>query len=104
MVAKREADCPLCGAKLTAAAMLDAGEELIDAALGVLGARCPHCQGYLEVRPEAGAVRVGYLTGDRFEAVRTLPAAGLTVLQAVDTGTLALSLGGHSWRFGLAPA
>jgi hypothetical protein len=104
MVARREADCPLCGAKLAAAAMLDACEELIDAELGVLAARCPHCQGYLEVLPEAGAVLVGYLTGGRFEAVRTLPAEGLAVLQAVDTGTLALSMGGQSWRFGLTPA
>jgi len=104
MVARREADCPLCGAKLAAAVMLDASEELIDGELGVLGARCPYCQGYLEVRPAAGAVSLGYLTGGRFEAVRTLPADGLSVLQAVDTGTLAVAMGGHSWRFSASPA
>jgi hypothetical protein len=79
--------------------MLAAGEELIDAELGVVGARCPHCQGYLELRPEPGMVQVGYLTGGHFESVRSLPADGLAVLQAVDSGTLALAMDGRNWRF-----
>lgn len=81
--------------------MLDACEGVIEGSRGILAAHCPYCQGYLEGRPEAGAVLVGYLTGGRFEVVRTLPAEGLAVLQAVDTGTLALAMGGRCWRFGV---
>lgn len=56
----RHSGCPLCGGKLSALELLDACDELADAALGVLAARCPYCQGHLEIRPVAGGIEVGY--------------------------------------------
>ena len=49
MAIKRDSNCPLCGARLTAAELLDAGTELVDPGLGVVETHCPHCQGYLEL-------------------------------------------------------
>jgi hypothetical protein len=36
-MAKRDASCPLCGAKMVPAQVLDACEEIVDEHLGVLG-------------------------------------------------------------------
>lgn len=100
MAARRDADCPLCGARLHAAQVLDACEDLLDAAAGVVAGRCPFCQGYFEVQPESGVLHLGYLSHGRFEAVRSLPSEGLTVLRVVGSGTLTVSLDGRQWRFG----
>lgn len=96
-MAKREATCPLCGAKLSAAQVLDACEEIVDA--GILDCHCPYCQGYFEVRPGADAVDIGYLRHGRFDVVVSLPAAGLAVLRDMASGTLRLKLGGRDWKF-----
>jgi hypothetical protein len=58
-MAQRDASCPLCGAKMTALQVLDACEDLVDDAHGVLGCHCPYCQGYFEVMPVAHGVDIG---------------------------------------------
>jgi hypothetical protein len=99
MVLKREASCPLCGARLTPAQVLDACEELADAAQGVLACHCPHCQGYFEVRPTAEAVEIGYLRHGGFDVVLALATAGLAVLRDTASGALRLRLDGRDWKF-----
>jgi hypothetical protein len=99
MVLKREASCPLCGAKLAPTQVLDACEEVVDAALGVLGCRCPYCQGYFEVKPTAESVEIGYLQNGCFETVVSLPVDGLTMLRDTATGLLRIRLGGRDWKF-----
>lgn len=98
---KRESGCPLCGARLEAAALLDACSGLLDADLGVLAARCPACQGYLEVRPVEGRLDIGYLSGagagQRFEVALSLLAEGLAVEAAGDV--LRVALAGRHWAF-----
>ncbi|MDK9725227.1 MAG: hypothetical protein OEL88_10065 [Sterolibacteriaceae bacterium MAG5] len=98
---KRESGCPLCGARLDAAALLDACSGLLDAGLGVLAARCPACQGYLEVRPVEGRLDLGYLGGagsaGRFEVALSLLAEGLAVERHDDT--LRVALAGRHWAF-----
>lgn len=98
-MARRDASCPLCGAKMQARQVLDACEELVDAGAGVLGCHCPYCQGYFEVRPAADQVEIGYLQSGRFASVVTLPAAGLRVLQDTGSGLLRLRLDGSDWKF-----
>lgn len=95
-MAKREASCPLCGARLSAAQVLDACEESV--AAGILGCRCPHCQGYFEVRPADGRVDLGYLMSGLFDAVLSLPCDGLAVTHGAD-GTLRLSTPERAWEF-----
>ena len=97
MVVKRDASCPLCGARLTPAQVLDAGEEIADAAMGVLACRCPYCQGHFDAHPRAGNIAIGYLRHGRFDSVITLPAEGLVAL--TDGTTLRLRLGGRDWKF-----
>jgi hypothetical protein len=102
MVIKRSSNCPLCGAKLTAIALLDACTEIIDWRLGVLEAHCPYCQGYLEVMPAAGRADIGYMVGtnhERFDLAHSLPCEGLEVERATDTNCLTLKAPGRSWRF-----
>lgn len=99
---KRDSDCPLCGAKLTPGELLDACGELLSPALGILAAHCPHCQGYIEVRPDRGSLQIGYLKGGSpalFEAVITLPCAGLEVQASTDNTRLTVALAGRSWIF-----
>jgi hypothetical protein len=103
MVVKREASCPLCGARMQAAELLDACDEVVDASLGVLSAHCPYCQGYLEVMPREGFVDIGYLAVGglkRFEVALTLPCDGLTVRPLEDGSAMALEANGRRWRFG----
>jgi hypothetical protein len=95
-MAKREAGCPLCGARLTAEQVLDACEESVGA--GILGCNCPHCQGYFEVRPAAGRVDIGYLMNGLFDTVLALPCAGLAAERAAD-GTLRLATPERTWEF-----
>lgn len=97
MALKREASCPLCGARLTPQQVLDACEELVDAGHGVLGCRCPYCQGYFEVMPQADSVAIGYLRHGRFDTVLALPCTGLTVELGGDT--LRVEAAGRNWTF-----
>lgn len=96
MVARQAASCPLCGARLTPEQVLDACEELVDAEHGVLGCRCPYCQGYFEVMPAAGRVDVGYLMNGRFDTVLSLPCVGLEVEPG---NALRVSAGQRNWEF-----
>ena len=102
MAIKRDSNCPLCGARLTAAELLDACTELIDPSLGVLEARCPHCQGYLEVMPASGRVDIGYLIGagkERFDVALSLPFESLDVERTESPHLLKLKAAGRSWEF-----
>jgi len=99
-MAKRDASCPLCGAKMLPAQVLDACEDLVDAQLGVLGCHCPYCQGYFEVMPGAQGVEIGYLRHGRFDVVLTLACEGLTVLRDTARGTLRVRMAGRDWKFG----
>jgi hypothetical protein len=98
-MARREASCPLCGAKLTPAQVLDACEEIADEKLGVLACHCPYCQGHLEVMPAAGRLDIGYLRNGRFDVVLTLAGEGLTVLRDTASGTLRVRMAGRDWKF-----
>ncbi|QIK38562.1 hypothetical protein GWK36_11865 [Caldichromatium japonicum] len=96
-MAKRKASCPLCGARLTSAQVLDACCEIVGP--DVLECHCPFCQGYFEVRPVTEAVEIGYRRNGGFDVVVTLPAVGLTMLRDTDKGVLWLRLAGQSWKF-----
>jgi len=101
-MAKRTSGCPLCGAGMTAMELLDGCSELIDAHLGVLSARCPHCQGYLEVRPAAGQVDIGYTVGTgntRFDVALSLPYEGLVIEHSENPPSLTLKAPGRHWAF-----
>ncbi len=87
----------MCGAKMHAAQVLDACEELVDA--GVLGCHCPFCQGYFEMCPGADVIEIGYVRNGRFDGVVTLPAAGLTVLRDTATGALRVRMAERAWTF-----
>lgn len=92
--------CPLCGGPLTAETMLEACEELIEERLGVLAARCPHCQGYLEAMPLPGRMDVGYLDmGGRFEVVLTLPCDDMAIDRSAGTDALIVRVSGRELRF-----
>jgi hypothetical protein len=102
MALRRDSNCPLCGAGLTAAELLDAGTEIIESRLGVIETRCPHCQGYLEAKPAQGRVDVGYLVGpgkERFDVALSLAFEGLEVERAEDPPRLMLSAAGRSWEY-----
>ena len=94
---RRESNCPLCGASLSAAELVHACTELLSLPLGVLASRCPHCQGYVEIQPAAGQLIVGYLSRDgaRFDAALTLACEDLRVELETDPPRLILSLGGR---------
>jgi hypothetical protein len=96
-MAKRESSCPLCGARLMAEQVLDASEEIVGA--GILGCRCPFCQGYFEVLPGPDCLEIGFLRDGRFDAVVSLPAAGLAALRDAETNGLRLKLGPRLWKF-----
>lgn len=99
---KRESSCPLCGADMSPQDVVDACYELVDAELGVLGARCPHCQGYFEIQPENGQLRIGYCVGKAaasFEVAHSLAFAGLEVAREDNPPALLLSVGELRWRF-----
>jgi len=99
---KRESSCPLCGADMSPQDVVDACCELVDAELGVLGVRCPHCQGYFEIQPENGQLRIGYCVGKAvasFEVAHSLPFAGLAVAREENPLALLLSVGELRWRF-----
>jgi hypothetical protein len=98
-----EPRCPLCGAHLTAEELLEAGEELIDAALGVVAGHCPHCQGNLELLLSAGQIEVGYLdSSGRFDTVLTLPCAGLAAAGVAGSDVLTVQANGRQFRYSAA--
>ena len=102
MVAKLETRCPLCGARLSAAAILDAAESLIAPALGVIDVHCPHCQGYLEARPTAGQVDIGYVGeggNTSFEVALSVAYDGLAVDLQASPSRLSVVAPGRSWVF-----
>ena len=97
----RHSGCPLCGGKLTALDLLNACDELADAGLGVLSARCPYCQGRLEIRPADGRLDIGYVVGTserRFDLAFSLPCDGLAVV-GDDAACLRLRTPERSWEF-----
>ncbi len=98
-MAKRDASCPLCGAKLLPTQVLDTCDDLVDVTLGVLGCHCPYCQGYFEVMPGAQGIEIGYLQHGRFDVVLTLAGAGLVVLRDTVSGSLRVRLAGRDWKF-----
>lgn len=95
----RHSGCPLCGGQLTALDLLNACDELADASLGILAARCPHCQGRLEIRPAAGHIEIGYIVGQRFDVAFSLDCAGLEVLADAGDGSLRLRMQEKGWEF-----
>lgn len=100
MVIRRESNCPLCGAQLTALELVAACTELIDPRLGILETHCPYCQGYLEVMPSAGRMDIGYRVGpanERFDVALALPCAGLEVERK--EGSMTLKASGGSWEY-----
>lgn len=102
MVLKRDATCPLCGAKLTPQQVLDACEEIADAAQGILACRCPFCQGHFDVRPGECRVDLGYLSHHGFDVVVSLPADGFSVLRDTSSGALRIRSSGQNgrhWKF-----
>jgi hypothetical protein len=100
MATHDESRCPLCGAHLTAGELLDAAEELLDGALGVIAGHCPHCQGKLELLPSAGRLDVGYLNkAGRFDTVLSLPCAGLVVARVVGSDVLTVQAEGRQHRY-----
>lgn len=101
MVAIRtEPRCPLCGAHLTAEELLEAGDELIDAQLGVIATRCPHCQGNLEFLPGVGQIEVGYLNrSGEFETVLLLACNGLAAARIAGGDTLTVQVSGKQYRY-----
>jgi hypothetical protein len=99
---KRDSDCPLCGAKLKPDELLDACGELLSPELGVLAARCPHCQGYIEVLPTTGSLLIGYLKDGAtplFETVITLPCVELEIHLSTAPPQLIAAFAGRSWFF-----
>ena len=97
----RDSKCPLCGATLTPTEILDACGEIIDPVHGVVEAHCPHCQGRLEARPDAGRVDLGFLIGDkeRFDVALALPFAELKVERQSGPPRIKLTAPGRSWEF-----
>jgi hypothetical protein len=100
MAIRTEPRCPLCGAHLTAEELLEAGEELIDAAQGVIAGHCPHCQGSLELLPGVGQLEVGYLNrSGTFDTVLILACCGLAVARVAGSDTLTVQAGGKQYRY-----
>jgi len=95
----RHSGCPLCGGQLTALDLLNACDELADASLGILAARCPYCQGRLEIRPAAGRIEIGYIVGQRFDVAFSLDCGGLEVLADAGDGSLRLRMQDKGWEF-----
>ena len=97
----RHSGCPLCGGKLSALDLLDACDELVDAELGVLAARCPHCQGRLEIRPDQGRIDIGYLVGTspRFDVAFSLVCEGLEIVSDKEPDCLRLLAPARHWAF-----
>ena len=95
---KRDASCPLCGARLSAEQVLANCDDVVDLAQGVLACHCPFCQGYFEVRTSNGGLEIGYLRHGRFDTVVVLPDA--TGLQTtIGRDGISLKLNQSAWHF-----
>ena len=80
--------------------LLDACTDLVNAELGVLSARCPYCQGALEIRPVEDRIGIGYCVGAagvHFDVVISLPYAGLRVSRSA--GGMVLKASERNWTF-----
>ena len=78
---------------MTAIDMIDACMEIANAELGVLAARCPHCQGHFEIRPANERIDLGYCVGTtalRFDVAHSLAVAGLVAERGEDLTSLVL--------------
>ena len=98
----RHSGCPLCGGKLSATDLLNACDGIADATLGVLSARCPFCQGHLEIRPAAGCIDIGYAVGTtsrRFDVATSLACDGLEIVATDEPGCLHLKSPERTWEF-----
>jgi len=87
---------------MSAIDLIDSCTEIANMELGVLAAHCPHCQGYLEIRPANGRIELGYCSGgnaDRFEVAQSLLVEGLEVVRAPDQQCLVLVAGDRRWLF-----
>ena len=83
-------------------AMIAACTEVVDAELGVLAARCPHCQGYFELRPATGRIEIGYCAGSSvasFDVALSLAVDGLVVERQEDPPSLVLRQLDRCWKF-----
>jgi len=89
--------CPLCGAHIPPAAWLDACDELLDPALGLLATHCPACQGNLELLPGPDRLELGFRNGKHFEAARNLDFPGLRITLGDDR--LSLACNGREWNY-----
>jgi hypothetical protein len=101
-VIKRESRCPLCGATMTPTNLIDACTELADSELGVLAARCPHCQGHLEMRPGNGQIDLGYCAGNnpvRFDVAQTITVEGLEVIREMNRPGVTIIYAQRRWEF-----
>lgn len=86
-------------------AMIAACTAVADAELGVLAARCPHCQGYFELRPATDRIEIGYCAGTtpaRFDVALVLAVDGLVVEHEEDPPVIVLRQHDRRWQF--APA
>ena len=82
--------------------MIDACMEISSAELGVLAARCPHCQGNFEIRPATDRIDLGYCDGGpvvRFDVAFSLSFAGLVVEHGEDPPVLVLRTSDRRWVF-----
>jgi hypothetical protein len=98
----RHSGCPLCGGKLSALDLLDAGDELVDAGLGVVAACCPYCQGRLEIRPLPDRIDIGYLVGSgqpRFDVAFSMGCPGLAVVLDGVAAVLRVHTPRQHWEF-----
>jgi hypothetical protein len=101
-VIKRASRCPLCGATMTPTNLIDACTELVDLDLGVLAARCPHCQGQLELRLSNGQLDLGYCTGNnplRFDVAQSIAVDGLVVTRDTTPPSLVIAHDDRHWVF-----
>ena len=95
---RRDASCPLCGARLSTDQVLANCDEVADLAQGVLACHCPFCQGYFEVRTSNAELEIGYLRLGRFDTVVVLPdAKGLHC--TIERDGISLTLNESAWRF-----
>ena len=94
--------CLLCGARMTPAEILGACSGLVDVAHGVLGASCPYCQGYFEVRVTSGAMDLGYRddeSGFCFQTAQSMAFDGLTLSLRENEPVLILTVENQRWTF-----
>jgi hypothetical protein len=101
-VIKRDSQCPLCGAAMTPADLIEACSGLLNLELGVLTARCPHCQGHFEIQPGEDQIAVGYSAGvetPRFDVAYIQPSPGLRVERLGAQQGLTLTYADRTWVF-----